>query len=181
MYRYRPPKKNVWGHSLKNMKPAHEKALLDKFFEVAVAESSFGTGSVFYQPTMESLFDEDPPKKCKEHFASILGIEPSPISLSNLGREQFDWCLNEMIRNDSLYISGQSGAVLSCGVTISKWRIKGEEFPTESQIHIYYGAKPRLATFLTFRDLEEFRFIDQVLGELGICRLNEKHLKALKK
>jgi hypothetical protein len=116
-----------------------------------------------------------------EHFESILGIESNLNALTNLGREQFDLCLNELIRNDSLYISGKSGAVLLCGVEISKWRIKGEESPTQSHMQIYYGAKPRIATFLSFRDLEEFKFIDQVLGELGICHLNEKHLKIKKK
>lgn len=163
------------------MKPSHEKALIDRFFEVAVSESSFATGSVFYQPSSETLLDEDPARKCREHFARILGIEPSHISLANLGREQFDLCLNELIRNDSLYVSGRSGAMLLCGVEISKWRIKGEESPTKSHVGIYYGAKPRISTFLGVRDIEEFRFIDQVLGELGLCRLNEKYLKIKKK
>jgi hypothetical protein len=98
-----------------------------------------------------------------------------------LGREQFDLCLNELIRNDSLYVSGRSGAMLLCGVEISKWRIKGEESPTKSHVGIYYGAKPRISTFLGFRDIEEFRFIDQVLQELGLCRLDEKYLKIKKK
>jgi hypothetical protein len=181
MYRYIPPKASVWGHSLRNMKPSREKALMDRFFEIAVAQYSFSSGSVFYQPSMDTLFNEEPARLCRKHFEGILDVESSPHSLVNLGKEQFDLCLNELIRNDSLYISGSSGAVLMSGVEISKWRIKGEESPTKSHMNIFYGAKPRISTFLAFRDLEEFNFINQVLEELGICRLNEKHLKTKKK
>lgn len=181
MYRYMPPKSSVWGHSLRNMKPLRQKTLFDSFFEVAVAEHSFSSGTVFHQPSIDTLFDEDHPRQCREHFERLLGVESSPHSLASLDKEQFDLCLNELIRNDSLYVSGKSGAVLMSGVEISKWRIKSQESPTESRISIYYGAKPRISTFLFFRDLEEFKFIDQVLGELGICRLNEKHLKRRKR
>jgi hypothetical protein len=176
-----PPKSSVWGHSLRSMKPSREKFLLDTFLETAAAEYCFASGSVFYQPSMETLFNEQPGRECRSHFESILGVESSPHSLTNLGKEQFDLCLNELISNDSLYISGSSGAVLMNSIEISKWRIKGEESSTKSLMNIFYGAKPRISTFLAFRNLEEFNFVNQDLEKLGICRLNEKHLKIKKK
>jgi hypothetical protein len=74
MYRYMPPKSSVWGHSLRNMKPLREKFLLDKFLETAAAEYSFASGSVFYQPSMETLFNEQPARESRSHFESILGV-----------------------------------------------------------------------------------------------------------
>ena len=47
MYRYSPPKSNMWGHSLRKMEPMRQKMLFDAFLKKAVAEykySSHGGG-----------------------------------------------------------------------------------------------------------------------------------------
>jgi hypothetical protein len=46
MYRYSPPKSNIWGHSLRKMEPMQQKALFDEFLKRAVAGHSFTGGSL---------------------------------------------------------------------------------------------------------------------------------------
>jgi hypothetical protein len=45
MYRYSPPKSNIWGHSLEKMQPARERELFAEFIKRAVAEHSLTGGS----------------------------------------------------------------------------------------------------------------------------------------
>ena len=46
MYRYSPPKSNIWGHALRKMAPAQQKALFNDFLKRAVAEHSISGGSL---------------------------------------------------------------------------------------------------------------------------------------
>src|SRR5258706_11310936 len=46
MYRYSPPKSNIWGHSLRKMEPAQQRVLFEEFLKRAVAEHSFTGGSL---------------------------------------------------------------------------------------------------------------------------------------
>lgn len=111
----------------------------------------------------------------------MLGIKSDETALSNLNREQFDLCFNELVKDNSLFISGKGGIVLSGRMHISKWLIHNKEAPTESVLAVYYGAKPCISTLLTFSDIDEFNYIRGIFEELGICKLKEKHLKFKKK
>jgi len=175
-----PPKSSVWGHSLRKMKPDKEKMLIDNFFRKAVAEYHFSVGSIFFQRTLDTLSNEDIVKESKNYFIELLDITPNEIALSNLSREQFDLCLNELLNNNDLFISGKSGIVLNASMQISKWLINYKEVSTESTLSVSYGAKPWISTFFTFSSMDEFDYIKGVLEELGICRLNEKYLKEKK-
>src|SRR5262245_13568142 len=44
MYRYSPPKSNIWGHSLRNMEPVRQRTLFAEFLKRAVAEHTFTNG-----------------------------------------------------------------------------------------------------------------------------------------
>ncbi len=48
-------------------------------------------------------------------------------------------------------------------------------------INLFYGMKPCISTFLQFETVEHFEFIRQVLEYLHFCKLNEKHLKPMKR
>jgi len=177
MYRYMPPKSSVWGHSLRRLRPAEAKARFGRFLAAAAGEHHPTGGNVFYQPTTETLFDHSRRDRCTAHFTRLLGLEDDPRWLSNLDSRQVELCLEELIRDDSLFVPGGDGAVVLAGVRISSWRMGDREVPTDSHIHVYYGACSRISTALTFNDLDEFSFVRQVLEEVVLCRLNEKHLK----
>ena len=63
---------------------------------------------------------------------------------------------------------------------VTQWRIDGQEAPTQSSLIIQYGQLPCLSTFLLVETVEEFQSVQKVLAELGLCKLNEKHLKRMK-
>lgn len=181
MYRYMPPKSSVWGHSLRKMKPDNQKILIDEFLQTAVAEHQFSSGSIIYQRSFETLFDDNIANESKSYFIKLLSTISGEADLSSLNAEQFDLCLRALQNDNSLFISGKSGITLTSTIKISKWLIDNTEVPTESSLSVSYGAKPWLTTFFTFSDIDEFNYIKHVFNELGICRLNEKHLKTVRR
>ncbi len=66
-------------------------------------------------------------------------------------------------------------------IDISKWRIEGQAVATQSRIMLYFGMKPCISTFLQFETTGQFEFIKQALSDLNLCKLNEKHLKPIKR
>jgi hypothetical protein len=67
------------------------------------------------------------------------------------------------------------------GVDISQWLIDGQPAATQSRIHLHYGTKPSISTFLQFQTIDEFEFVKRVFADLKFCKLNEKHLKPMKR
>ena len=63
---------------------------------------------------------------------------------------------------------------------IKKWRINGQEVDTRSRIMIHFGERPYISTMLVFETFEQFQSIKRVLEDIGLCKLNEKHLKMIK-
>ena len=185
MYSYRPPKSNIWGHSLRKIEPTRQKALFDEFLEKAVAEYSATGGSltlfVGLAPTYIASdlqeMREDPKRAQVEHFEKLLGI-PSHNngSFYSLTGQQCETALAELIQESGL----MRGSMLLQGFEISKWRIEGRPVELQSRIHLYYGVKPCISTFLRFETMEQFEFIKGVLSDLNFCKLNEKHLKPIK-
>jgi hypothetical protein len=180
MYVYQPPKSSVWGHALRKMPPAQLRTRFREFLRAVVGEYSPIGGSVFYQPTMETLFQPDKGNLCISHFASMLGVEKTSPAFLNLDPQQVELCVDELIRDDSLFVPGGSGAVVMGGVRIAQWKFGDRLSATDSLFNLYYGANARIATFLSFNDQEEFSLVRQALDDAGICRLNEKHLKERK-
>jgi hypothetical protein len=85
--------------------------------------------------------------------------------------------LTELIQNPTLI----PGSMLLQMVQISKWLVEGQPVATQSMITLYYGMKPCISTFLEFDTTGQFEFIKQVLSDLDFCKLNEKHLKPIKR
>jgi hypothetical protein len=150
MFYYLPPKSSIWGHSLRRMSAAREKALFEQFLESGVAESKFVSASA-----QRNGFQMLTEQQCEQHLQSI-------IADGQAGR-------------------GEGNSILLVKhIAVSKWRIDGQQVATCSHFRLHYGQLPCISTFLIFDTMEHFRYIAALLQKIGLCKLNEKHLKRLK-
>jgi hypothetical protein len=184
MYRYSPPKSNIWGHSLGKMQPARQRELFAGFLKRAVAEHSFTGGSLTFfvgaapaflpleaQGQWGHVTSDD-----VQHFEQLLGTLAREGAFYSLGAQQCEVALTELVQRSALL----PGSMLLQSVDISKWLIEGQPVATQSRVVLYYGMKPCISTFLQFETTSQFEFIKRVLVDLDFCRLNEKHLKPIK-
>ncbi|MGC3960660.1 MAG: hypothetical protein QM813_22815 [Verrucomicrobiota bacterium] len=184
MYRYSPPKSNIWGHSLGKMQPARQRELFAEFLKRAVAEHSFTGGSLQFfigdapaflpleaQGQWGHVTSDD-----VRHFEQLLGTSAREGAFYSLTAQQCESALSELIQRSSLL----PGSMLLQGVDISKWLIEGQPVATQSRLMLYYGMKPCISTFLEFETTSQFEFTKRVLAGLDFCKLNEKHLKPIK-
>ena len=181
--RYSPPKSSVWGHSLRKMRPDKQKVLFDNFFDLAVDESCFHTGSVYYLPDLQEIMQTNRRStqslnpEFNKYFMNLLNPVNPQLEFFRLSEEQFGLCLDEIIKNSNLYVPGKYGAVVTAGYQIKAWKINGKSVPTDSYLHIYYGAKPHITPRFYFDEISAFEYLKQILEELKICKLNPKHIK----
>jgi hypothetical protein len=169
MYSYRPPKSSVWGHLLRKIPAERAKTLFSQFLAAAVAEYKF---------TSASLAINDPSGEIVPRYELLVG--PSRDGrFSALTLEQSEKCIDELIR-DETSAGDASRFALAQSFQVTKWRVDGQEAPTQSSLIIHYGQLPCLSTFLQFETVEQFQSVQKVLAELGLCKLNEKHLKPMK-
>jgi hypothetical protein len=184
MYRYSPPKSNIWGHSLGKMQPARQRELFGEFLKRAVAEHSFTGGSLQFfigdapaflpleaQGQWGHVTNED-----VRHFEQLLAASAREGAFYSLTAQQCEVALTELIQDSALL----PGSMLLQGVDISKWLIEGQSVATQSRLLLYYGIKPCISTFLEFETTSQFEFIKRALADLEFCKLNEKHLKPIK-
>lgn len=182
MYRYTPPKSNIWGHSLRNMEPDRQRSLFQQFLKIAVADYQFKNGSltIFAGSPPPFLQGQEPWGHAKESdvqaFEALLGASSRTGVFDALEPGQCDLALEEIISNPVV----RPGVLLSQVVEVRAWLIDGRRSATESLISLYYGMKPCLSTFLQFGTMEEFQFVKKVFSDLQFCTLNEKRLKPLK-
>lgn len=171
MYQYKPPKSSVWGHSLRNMKPAKERELFQEFLQIAVAEYRVGQGSL----SISSMESPQLAARSVGHFERVLNAKSFNGFFPQLSEAQIDICFKELVLDEQLRV-GQDVILLE-PISIAKWLVNGRQSVTHSLIVLYYGSSPLLSTFLHFDSLEEFQYIRDVLQSLNLCRLNDKHLK----
>lgn len=167
------------------MEPTRQKALFEEFLKKAVAEYSKSNGSLqlftgsappFLPAEAQRTWGHVTPKDV-ERLEQLLGVTARDSSFYSLTPEQCDTALAELIQNSALI----PGCMLLQGINISKWLIEGQPTETHSRIHLYYGMKPCISTFLQFETTAQFEFIKRVLSDLNFCKLNEKHLKPIKR
>ena len=184
MYRYSPPKSNIWGHSLGKMPPARQRELFAEFLKRAVAEHSFTGGSLTFtlgsapaflpleaQGQWGHVTSDD-----VRHFEQLLGTPARAGAFHSLTPPQGEAALTALIQRSSLL----PGSMLLQSIDISQWLIEGQPVTTQSRVMLYYGMKPCLSTFLQFETTSQFEYIKRVLADLAFCKLNEKHLKPIK-
>lgn len=167
------------------MEPTRQKALFDEFLKKAVAEYSMTGGSLtlftgsapaFFPPDAQKMWGHVT-REDVERFAQLLGTTARDGTFYSLTAQQCETALAELFRNSALI----PGSILLQGVDVSKWLIEGQPVETQSRIHLYYGTKPCISTFLQFETVGQFEFIKRVLSDLDFCKLNEKHLKPIKR
>lgn len=172
MFRYMPPKSSIWGHRLPNMPAKRANELVNQFLATAAGEYKFlssslgiidGTGQIV--PRMERL----------------LGTAARGGQFGDLTQQQSAVCLEEIIKEEDQAASIKTSPFMFAhNFEISQWHFAGQFVATTSKISMHYGQLPCISTFLWFDTVEQFRHVKQVLGDLGLCNLNEKHLKPVK-
>ena len=170
MYRYQPPKSAVWGHGLRGMPALRARKLLQEFL-VSSAEQ--------YELHSASLSVDrggDP----HDRFAELLGVPPKQFMHENLRFDQFEACLNEVIRLEAASPTDASTIHLSQYFKITEWTIGGRPVQTQSTLTMHYGARPFLSTRLWFQTVEQFQYIRDVMTDVGLCKLSAQHLKLMK-
>jgi hypothetical protein len=168
MYYYQPPKSASYGHSLQRMSTERAKTVFEKFLTNAVSE---------FKPISASLVVFNPSSKIIPIIEHLIGPIAKDSSFITLTQEQFEKCLSEIITKKELTSSEMKSFMLMQALLISKWNINGQDIATESLISMYYGQIQCIATILQFDTIEQFQYIKQVFDDLGLCKLNEKHLK----
>ena len=184
MYRYSPPKSNIWGHSLGKMQAARQRELFAEFLKSAVAEHSLTGGSLTFVLGDAPAFLPVEARGQWGHvttddvrrFEQLLGTPAREGAFYALSTHQCESALTELIQRSALL----PGTLLLQSVDISKWLIEGQPVTTQSRVTLYYGMKPCISTFLQFETTSQFEFIKRVLADLAFCKLNEKHLKPIK-
>jgi hypothetical protein len=171
VYRYHPPKSSVWGHALRGMKPARQRALFQEFLRQAVAQYGSGEGSL----GISAMQSPESAASAVERFERILGLKSYNGFFPKLSKAQIDLCFDELVADEAL-CAGQHLNLLE-PVPVTHWSIDGTEVPTASQFMLYYGSLPTLGTSLRFNSVEEFQRIRDVLQAIKLCKLNEKHLR----
>ncbi len=181
MYRYAPPKSNIWGHALGDMPPAQLKERFTAFLERAVAEYSSRGGSLrFFVGEPPAVLPLEAQRQWGhvsgedvKAFEQLLGATAHEGAFHSLTPEQCEMALTELAGRSSLL----PGTMFLQSVEITRWLVVGSSIPTQSQVTLYYGAKPHISTLLQFETVSAFKFVSKVLQDLKLCRLNEKHLK----
>jgi len=181
MYRYSPPKSNIWGHSLGKMPPGRQRELFAEFLKSAVAEHSFTGGSLtFFIGAAPAFLPSEVQRQWGhvtnadvQHFEQLLGSAAREGAFHSLTPPQCEAALTELVLRSNLL----PGSMLLQGVEISKWLIEKQPVATQSRVMLYYGMKPCVSTFLQFETTGQFEFVKRVLADLDFCKLNEKHLK----
>ena len=172
MFRYQPPKSSVWGHLLRKMPPDRAKARFQEFRNNAVAEDKFSSASLRIQ---------DDSGEVVRRYERLVGIPTQDgCSFARLTLEQSDRCIDELIKDESSTPGAAARFALTQMFEITKWRIDGQEVPTTSSVIIHYGQLPCISTFFQFETVEQFHSVRRVLEDIGLCKLNEKHLKPVR-
>lgn len=172
MFRYQPPKSSVWGHLLRKMPAARAKPLLDQFLATAVAE---------YALSGASLAISDPSGEIVARYERLAGVPARDGRFDRLTLEQSNRCLDEFMKDEAANADVARRFVIGQAFAIAKWRLHGELVPTQSLLTMQYGQLPCLSTFFQFETVEQFHAVQRVLADLGLCKLQEKHLKAMKR
>ncbi len=172
MFRYQPPKSSVWGHLLRKMPAVRAKARFQEFLNTAVAEHKFSSATLRIQ---------DASGEVVPRYEHLVGIPAQDgCGFARLTLAQSDRCVDELIKDEASDPGAAGRFALAQLFEITKWRVDGQEVPTTSSVSIHYGQLPCISTFFQFETVEQFYSVRRVLEDIGLCKLNEKHLKPVR-
>lgn len=175
---YTPPKSSIWGHSLREMKPALVRERFKLFLELAVDEYSWSSHTLSVDPTSwPDTGGRAAP--LRRHFETLLGVAaPRSGYLWYITEDQCESCIDELIREPALYTDKDAHVSVVGTAAISAWRVDGQPISTKSELSIAYGSAPRISgMYLKFDTLETYESVKQAFETAKLCRLNDKHLK----
>jgi hypothetical protein len=154
------------------MPAVRAKARFQEFLNTAVAEHKFSSASF----TLQDASGEVVPR-----YERLVGIPAlHGCSFPRLTHEQSERCIDELIKDEASTPGAAGNFALAQLFEITKWRVDGEEVPTTSRVSIHYGQLPCISTFFEFETVEQFDSVRRVLEDIGLCKLNEKHLKPVR-
>lgn len=168
-YRYSPPKSSVWGHGLGRMRAARARELLLEFVTLCVGERAYASGSM-------NVMLGAPMAPEAEELLSIVGR-----TFANLDEPHLEQHLEALIHWEARHPKLRAPIVLTQGFALSGWRIGQRIAPAKSMIMMHYGALPSVSTMFSFESLEEFEHVQRVLIDIGLCKLDKRHLKERKR
>ena len=171
MYRYQPPKSSVWGHSLRRMPILRAKDLIRRFFDLCVAEHRFWSATLFPYEADEGIV---------ARYERLAGGRVQGGRIANLTYEQSEACLAELLKDEALFRANEIHLSLLQQFKISKWRVGYSEPLTDSYLGISYEIWPHIETAFQFDSVDQFKQVRRVLSEIGLCVLNERHLKPVR-
>lgn len=171
MLRYQPPKSSVWGHGLRRMPAQRARTLFREFLDRSVAEYRFSSA-------MLSVHDDS--GQVRSRYERLLGIVSRGGYFDGLSEEQCDRCIERLIEDEASEPAAAACLMLSQSFELLGWRIGGGEAATKSLLTMHYGQLRHLTTFLQFESVEQFQAVRRVLAEIGLCKLDERHLKPTK-
>jgi hypothetical protein len=171
MYRYQPPKSSIWGHRLRKMPAIRASTLLQEFLSKGTRHHEFKSASlsINYRDDRIAL-----------RFAEILGLGTKDFMHEKLSLDQSNACLQEIIRLESTSSADAGVILLNQHFEVTQWAIDAMSVNTRSKLTMSYGALPCLSTRLWFETAEQFQYIRHVMSDLGLCKLNEQHLKLMR-
>jgi hypothetical protein len=172
MYRYRPPKSSVWGHRLRRMPVSRVRALLSAFFEAGVDEYRFHSSNIWTSNASPDIV---------AHYEQATGKSAEHGRIANLTYEQSESCLAVLLADEEEFRTNDIHLSLWQDFVITKWRHRDSESLTNSILGVQYDIWPHLSTNLQFESVDQFNYVRGVLGDIGLCSLNEKHLKLLRR
>jgi hypothetical protein len=176
---YRPPKSSIWGHSLRKMKPSVQlektnelKNILSYECEQELFDIVFYDDSRYKKKVAEIDFNN----VC-EMFKSYIDCQIfTPGTNYKMNELQFQLALEKLKSFEAMFSKITTDIVLSHRLNIKGWHINNTYVKTNAEITHVYGTSPHIGTEILFNNRNEFYYLKNLLGTLGLCELNEKYL-----
>jgi hypothetical protein len=171
MYFYQPPKSSIWGHRLGRLTGKQVLGRVERFLAKATGAHEFSNG------VLSAADVSSPDAGLALELLAIAGKNPYQLdSATTLA------CVTKLIDwEEANHRRPQFVSVLQSCV-IREWKTPSGREATESLINIHYGGMlPCISTFLRFGSIESFEAIQKVLSDVGLCKLNPKYLKPVRR
>jgi len=149
------------------MTPLRIHAAIDSFLYLATSEYKI----ISIQLSIIHCRDE-----VKSVFSKYVDLTVNNGTNIDLSIQQYIDCLSAIESAHQLFTENDL-YILNVFFEISKWKIKDQLHDTKSELIIWHTPFPCLTTEFQFEKLDHYYYIKQILEDLKICKLNEKHLK----
>ena len=132
-----------------------------------------------YRLASISLWEHQANEQTVARYEKLIGIPVEQRRNTLLTNEQAELCLAELLKDEELFRATASGISLWYTYEITQWKATEHGAPPTpaSIITVCYDNYPHLMTELFFNSTIEFERVKVALADVGLCKLNPKHLK----